>query len=89
MRAVSTPATWTVPVVGRRVVAAAARGHAADVGDPAADDGAVGQLDLHGGGSTIVLITHDRDLAGALPRRVALLDGAIVGDEREPAEAAA
>jgi putative ABC transport system ATP-binding protein len=45
--------------------------------------------DLHGGGSTIVLITHDRELAGSLPRRVALLDGAIVGDEREPAEAAA
>ena len=45
--------------------------------------------DLHGGGSTIVLITHDRELAGCLPRRVALLDGAIVGDEREPAEAAA
>ena len=45
--------------------------------------------DLHGAGSTIVLITHDRELAASLPRRVALLDGAIVGDERDPAEATA
>jgi putative ABC transport system ATP-binding protein len=46
--------------------------------------------DLHAAGSTIVLITHDRELAASLPRRVALLDGAIVGDDRdEPAEAAA
>ena len=46
--------------------------------------------ELHGAGSTIVLITHDRELAASLPRRVALLDGAIVGDDRdEPAEAAA
>jgi putative ABC transport system ATP-binding protein len=34
-------------------------------------------LDLHGRGHTIVLITHDRDVAARSPRRVAILDGRI------------
>ena len=54
--------------------------------------GAVLELlrDLHRAGSTIVLITHDREVATSLPRRVALLDGAIVGDDRDgPEEVAA
>jgi putative ABC transport system ATP-binding protein len=33
-------------------------------------------------GSTIVVITHDRDLAGRLPRRVEMLDGRIVNDTK-------
>jgi putative ABC transport system ATP-binding protein len=39
--------------------------------------------DLHGTGSSIVVITHDRELAASMPRRVALLDGEIVRDERD------
>jgi putative ABC transport system ATP-binding protein len=36
--------------------------------------------ELHGEGTTVVVITHDRDLAGALPRRVALRDGRVEED---------
>jgi putative ABC transport system ATP-binding protein len=32
-------------------------------------------------GTTIVLITHDRDLAAALPRRIEIRDGRLVRDE--------
>jgi putative ABC transport system ATP-binding protein len=35
---------------------------------------------LNAEGSTIVVITHDRDLAGRLPRQVEMLDGRIVAD---------
>ena len=35
---------------------------------------------LHHEGSTIVVITHDRELAARLPRRVEMLDGRIVTD---------
>jgi putative ABC transport system ATP-binding protein len=35
---------------------------------------------LHDEGATIVVITHDRDLAARLPRRVEMLDGHIVAD---------
>lgn len=38
--------------------------------------------ELHERGTTVVVITHDRDLAGAMPRQVELRDGRIVGDER-------
>jgi putative ABC transport system ATP-binding protein len=34
--------------------------------------------ELHGEGATIVVITHDREIAAALPRRVELRDGAVV-----------
>jgi putative ABC transport system ATP-binding protein len=36
--------------------------------------------DLHEGGTTIVVITHDRDVAAHLPREVSMLDGQVVGD---------
>lgn len=36
--------------------------------------------DLHAQGRTIVLITHDREVAALAPRRVVMRDGAIVDD---------
>jgi putative ABC transport system ATP-binding protein len=39
--------------------------------------------ELHASGATIAVITHDRDLAARLPRRVEMLDGRIVGDTGE------
>jgi putative ABC transport system ATP-binding protein len=38
-------------------------------------------------GATIVVITHDRELAGRMPRRVELSDGRVVADERTRAAA--
>jgi putative ABC transport system ATP-binding protein len=35
---------------------------------------------LHHGGTTIVVITHDRDIAERMPRKVEILDGHIVAD---------
>jgi putative ABC transport system ATP-binding protein len=34
--------------------------------------------ELNGEGTTVMIITHDRDLASALPRRIALRDGRVV-----------
>lgn len=36
--------------------------------------------DLHKNGSTIVLITHDRELAEALPRQITIRDGHLIQD---------
>jgi putative ABC transport system ATP-binding protein len=36
--------------------------------------------DLHAGGTTIVVITHDAGIAAALPRQVSVLDGRIQSD---------
>ncbi len=42
--------------------------------------------DLNAEGSTIVVITHDKELAARLPRQVQMLDGHIVSDTaRSPA----
>jgi putative ABC transport system ATP-binding protein len=37
--------------------------------------------ELREGGTTVLVITHDREIAGALPRRVHLRDGRLVEDE--------
>ena len=37
--------------------------------------------ELNADGATIIVITHDHDLAGRLPRRVQVLDGRIVRDD--------
>jgi putative ABC transport system ATP-binding protein len=34
--------------------------------------------ELHAAGTTVLVITHDRDVAGGLPRQVSMLDGAVV-----------
>jgi putative ABC transport system ATP-binding protein len=41
--------------------------------------------DLHSSGTTIVIITHDREIAASLPRQVRMRDGAIVSDSAHPA----
>jgi putative ABC transport system ATP-binding protein len=38
--------------------------------------------DLHSEGATVVIVTHDSDIASALQRRVTLRDGAVVDDVR-------
>jgi putative ABC transport system ATP-binding protein len=43
--------------------------------------------ELHQQGATIVVITHDREMAARLPRRIEVLDGRIVADTGTPGEA--
>jgi putative ABC transport system ATP-binding protein len=40
--------------------------------------------DLHQDGTTIVVITHDKDVAAHLSRQVSMLDGWVVGDRTAP-----
>lgn len=40
--------------------------------------------EIHGGGTTIVMVTHDAVLANRAERKVELLDGSVVADERLP-----
>lgn len=42
-------------------------------------------FDLHAAGTTIVVITHDLEIAARLPRRVSMRDGQIIHDERSNA----
>ncbi|MET9021934.1 ABC transporter ATP-binding protein [Actinopolymorpha sp. NPDC004070] len=44
---------------------------------------------LHEKGTTILVITHDRDIAARMPRRVEMLDGRIVTDTAPPSHATA
>jgi putative ABC transport system ATP-binding protein len=44
--------------------------------------------ELNADGTTIVVITHDLELAASLPRRVHLRDGRVERDERDPAAGA-
>ncbi|GGU13439.1 hypothetical protein GCM10010178_00790 [Lentzea flava] len=45
--------------------------------------------ELNRQGTTIALITHDRDIAASLPRRVELRDGRIVADTGQDPETTA
>jgi putative ABC transport system ATP-binding protein len=40
--------------------------------------------DLHAHGTTIAIITHDREVAALMPRRVEIRDGRILSDTRVP-----
>jgi len=40
--------------------------------------------DLNAEGATIIVVTHDRDLAARMPRHVEMLDGRIVADTASP-----
>ncbi len=43
--------------------------------------------ELNAAGTTILVITHDADLAGRLPRRVTISDGAVVSDSSSKVQA--
>ncbi|MFB9368504.1 ABC transporter ATP-binding protein [Kitasatospora albolonga] len=56
--------------------------------DSASGEGVVELLrTLNADGTTVVVITHDRELAASFPRRVGIHDGRIAFDERGPARA--
>jgi len=49
--------------------------------DSSSGDGVLALLEaLNEAGATIIVITHDRDVAARLPRRVEMLDGRVVAD---------
>jgi putative ABC transport system ATP-binding protein len=37
--------------------------------------------ELNNGGTTVVVITHDREIAAGLPRQVSMRDGKVVTDD--------
>jgi putative ABC transport system ATP-binding protein len=44
--------------------------------------------ELHAEGRTIVIITHDRELASSLPRQISMRDGRVDSDVRNTERAA-
>ena len=53
--------------------------------DTATGEEILGLFDrLHAAGHTILLVTHDRDVAGRAGRRIVMRDGHLVADERNP-----
>jgi putative ABC transport system ATP-binding protein len=44
--------------------------------------------ELHAEGRTIVIITHDRELASSLPRQISMRDGRVESDDRDTGRAA-
>jgi putative ABC transport system ATP-binding protein len=44
--------------------------------------------ELHRGGNTVILVTHENDIAEHAARRVTLRDGKVLSDERTPRRAA-
>jgi putative ABC transport system ATP-binding protein len=40
--------------------------------------------ELHTAGTTVLIITHDREIAGSVPRQVHLRDGQVVSDAGLP-----
>jgi putative ABC transport system ATP-binding protein len=54
--------------------------------DSVAGGGVLALLEaLHQAGATIIVVTHDRDVAARLPRRIEMLDGRVVADTAEGA----
>jgi putative ABC transport system ATP-binding protein len=45
--------------------------------------------ELNATGATVVVITHDRDIAAGLPRQVSMRDGQVIADTADPALATA
>jgi putative ABC transport system ATP-binding protein len=53
--------------------------------DQAAGEALLALLEeLHAGGTTIVVVTHNEHIAARMPRRVEMLDGRIVTDTAHP-----
>jgi putative ABC transport system ATP-binding protein len=53
--------------------------------DSAAGAGLMALLgELHASGTTVVIITHDREIAGSVPRQVHVRDGLVVSDSAVP-----